>query len=50
MGEISKKLKVSKATLYKWVKEFQLIDSAFTIKEKLQMLNETYSMSKKEEL
>lgn len=48
MGELSKKLKVSKATLYKWVREFQLIDSAFTIEEKLQMLNETYSMSVEE--
>ena len=49
--EISKQLGISKATLYKWVRQAQQPTSAeagFTTKDKLLMLHETYDMSKEE--
>lgn len=49
--EIAKKLNVSKATLYKWVKGSKSnsnTESTFSIKDKLQMLKETHSMSSEE--
>jgi transposase-like protein len=49
--EIATKLNISKATLYKWVKQAQdpqKSDTSFSTKEKLQILHETYAMSKEE--
>jgi len=51
MLEIAKKLGVSKATLYKWIKQAQQptkTESSFSSQDKLKMLHETYAMSKEE--
>jgi len=49
--EIAKQLNVSNATLYKWVKgskNSSNTQGTFSIKEKLQMLKETHTMSSEE--
>jgi len=51
MLELANKLGISKATLYKWVRQAQQptkIESSFSSKDKLKILHETYTMSKEE--
>ena len=51
MLELANKLGISKATLYKWVRQAQhptKTESSFTTQDKLKMLHETYAMSKEE--
>ena len=51
MKDIAIELNISKDTLYTWVKKAKEIsgtDSKLTLRDKLQMLHETYSMSEEE--